>query len=427
MLGLIKALMRRERMGNMRRCSQLKHLFAIVVFSFFMSLSFTAQARVLSGGVTEKKLARAVSKMLKKARKSYEKNKVKKAIDEYWKVLELDPQASIAYLELGSIYIELQIYDRAIELLEPGLEIAEDEIDDPDILCEHFCLLTNAYIETDQMGLASKSLIKAAQTAPKHPLPRKILGDIYVMKNRIKDAIKAYKKAIKLDPEFEPARIKLHELSEKHRAIFIASTAKTGSKKPKKKRRTRKPRKPAQKIKTAKTPKKLSPRPMPLPKPGKKPTKPQTSPKPEPRPMPLPKAAQSASSTAKTDIAKTTAQNESKEFIDPEREAELKQQKQEEALINTSMEANIDKLLVGNQDEKDEALEVLLTQGNKGIEAIEDLLYDSDPDVRLIAVNSLVKFKYHRKRVKEIIEDSVDDPDEDVKKAVEKALEELED
>ena len=414
-------------MGNTNQCSQLKHFFAIVVFSFLLSLNFTAHARMLSGGVTEKKLARAVSKLLKKARKSYEKNKVKKAIDEYWKVLELDPQTSVAYLELGSIYIDLQIYDRAIELLEPGLEIAEGEMSDPDMLCEYFCILTNAYIESGQMGLASKSLIKAAQTAPQNPLPRKILGDIYITKNRIKDAIKAYKKALKLDPSFQPARDKLNEISAKHRALFIAST--NSNKKPKKKKRIA-ARKTSPEIKKANSPKKLAPRPMPMPKPVKtlsKGPKPQVTPKPAPIPTPIQEKSTTDAPTPKEKLTKSTNKEKTEEFIDPEREAELKQQKQEEALIGSSLEANIDKLLVGNEAEKAEALELLIELENKGIEAIEDLLYDSDPDVRIIAVNSLTKFKKHSKRVKEIIEDSVDDPDENVKKAVETALEELED
>eukprot|EP01156_Anaeramoeba_ignava_P016188 Anaeramoba_ignava/a619263_22.p1 GENE.a619263_22~~a619263_22.p1 ORF type:complete len:421 (-),score=40.81 a619263_22:21-1283(-) len=420
----------------MKSHSQLKNICISATLFFFMLFSFNhaAQARVLSGSVTEKKLAKAITRLLKKARKNYDKNKVQQAIDTYWKILEISPETTIAYLELGYIYIDLQIYDRAIELFEPGLEMAKEEMLEPEVICEYFCLLTNAYIELGQMGHASKSLIKAAQNDPKHPLPRKILGDIYLSKNRIKDAIKAYKKAVQLDPDFQPAQEKLAELADKHSALYIASTAK------KKKKISKKKSTPSTQIAKVKTQPKASPRPVPIPMPApsliakkKAEPKPASTPKPiaktkaESKPTSRPLPNRPTAIANKTQVTKTPAKaSPNKEFIDPEREAELKQQKQEEALIDSSLEANIDKLLIGNPEEKEEALELLIELKEKGIEAIEDLLYDSDPDVRIIAVRSLAKFKDHKDKIKEIIKDSQDDPDEDVKEAIKSALIELE-
>jgi hypothetical protein len=58
------------------------------------------QARVLSGSVTERKINRKITSMLKSARKSYDSGKVQQALDSYWKILELDPMKPLPILNL---------------------------------------------------------------------------------------------------------------------------------------------------------------------------------------------------------------------------------------------------------------------------------------------------------------------------------------
>ncbi|EKD83211.1 MAG: TPR Domain containing protein, partial [uncultured bacterium] len=200
---------------NYRPGSFLYRFIAAVAFCATLLLPQQVEARVLAGSVTERKTNRKIESMLKAARKNYDSGKVQVALDNYWKVLELDPQETFAYLELGEIYVGLRIYDRAIELLEPGLTMAQREMD-KDTICYYFCILTTAHLALNQTGQANKTLIKAAEAAPKNPMPREILGDIYLANNRVADAIKAYKKALELDPNYQPAREKLGAVVAKH-------------------------------------------------------------------------------------------------------------------------------------------------------------------------------------------------------------------
>ena len=190
-------------------------LLVAIAFCTTLLLPQQLEARVLAGSVTERKINRKIASMLKAARRNYDNGKVQVALDNYWKILEIDPQETFAYLELGEIYVELRIYDRAIELLEPGLTMAQREMD-KDTICYYFCILTTAHLALNQTGQANKTLIKAAEASPKNPMPRKILGDIYLANNRIADAIKAYKKALEFDPDYQPAREKLGEVVAKH-------------------------------------------------------------------------------------------------------------------------------------------------------------------------------------------------------------------
>lgn len=373
--------------------------FISYLFSLFFILCFfiqhpPVQARIMSGSKSERKLLRTTARLLKSARRLRDKHRIKKAIDKYWKILEINPQSSDAYIELALIYVKLKIYDRVVELLEPGLEIARGEKPASD-LSNLYCILTQAQLELGNRGKASKALIKAALLNPKSPLPRKILGDIYLSNNRIKSAIKAYKKALSLDPFYQPAADKLDELSKSYPAILAAANAREKIKKKAKLKKL---------VLIASTDKKKqkgigTTEKSILPISTAKLTAPKVK----------PTEKLSEVKISKKDIPKPIPSNSSPE---PE-------------LNSKSVDEAIDKLLAGDYKEKNSATKYLISKGKKGINAVEDLLYDSDPDVRIIAVGAFGKFVKYKKDVLIILEDAMDDPDEDVRKAVKASIEEL--
>ncbi|EKD81341.1 MAG: hypothetical protein ACD_39C01854G0003, partial [uncultured bacterium] len=128
-----------------RSGSIIYRLLTVLAFCVTLLLPQQAEARVLAGSVTERKINRKIDSMLKAARKNYDNGKVQVALESYWKILEIDPQETFAYLELGEIYVGLRIYDRAIELLEPGLTMAQREMD-RDTICYYYCILTQAHL-----------------------------------------------------------------------------------------------------------------------------------------------------------------------------------------------------------------------------------------------------------------------------------------
>ena len=415
-----------------------------VALSTAMLLPPTIEARVFSGSVTERKQNRKIESMLKSAQKNYDAGKVQPAIDSYWKILELDPLETFAYLELGEIYTELRIYDRAIELLEPGLNMAEREMDQ-DTICHYYCILTNAHLGLNQTGLANKTLIKAAEAAPKNPMPRKILGDIYLANNRIADAMKAYRKAVELDPSYQPANEKLGELTARYgdqlpgkirdkqaikdKAVALPpaktniktatqadpsatpKTVSTVAAKPE-------PTIATQVVKpvTGTIPAVQTPRPLPLS--GVKqaePDKASSLPKTEvitttltAKPTPMPAAAISDKTSATAATASQTKAPEAAPTADP-----------------TEIQAQLDKFLAGTPEEKTLAVNFFVKLEERGLTEIEELLYDPDPEVRILAARALPEFKAFTQRVKTMLEDAIDDPDPLVIEELNKALQKL--
>lgn len=422
----------------------MKPLFSKRLTATFLAVGFAVpallpseiHARVLSGSVTERKINRKINSMLNSARKSHDSGKIQPAIDTYWKILEIDPNETFAYLELGEIYVKLKIFDRAVELIEPGLTLANREMD-RDTICYYYCILTEAYLGLGKTGEANKSLIKAAEASPKSPMPRKILGDIYLANNRIADAFKAYRKAVELDPDYAPAKEKLGELT----ATYGDQThVKTRDKKAIAEKAVKLPAtKPV--VKKTETPAAMTKVPeetpnnsstvsssddedqsiIPMPgaetkaaaqskpaetEPEKNDEKPQEAATQVERPRPVP------APVVPTVILSEKAASEPA-AVDPV-DAD-----------SSAIDEQIDKLLAGSVEEKTAATAFLVKLEEKGLNEVEELLYDSDPEVRIIAIRILPEFKAFASRVKSMLKDASEDPDPAVIEEIKKALSNL--
>ena len=425
-----------------------------------MSLSLLSsnpalEARIMAGSISEKKQTTKVSKLLNTARKHVSKGKNQDAIDTYWKVLELDSHEPYAYLEIGELYKNLQIYDRSIEMLTSGLEIGEKELD-ADTICHYYCVLTEVYTITSQQGLANKALIKAAEIAPRNPMPRKILGDIYLKNNRIANAYKAYKKALELDPYYHPATQALSELTmeygnqlpkeDKDRdyikkvAVKLEPSSETNKKqveqnKQQVKQSDEKTLPPQTDSTTAQTAEIQKQESSSLTKTNEdeiintKEEKPAIK---DERPLPL-----DSKELAKIEIAKQKknkkkkASNKKKPQTAEEIEKAISEQEQTASVTagqNKKMSSkekdqhNIELFLAGNPTQKEEAINYFINQGETGLYQIEELLYDSNPDIRLLAVRALPLFEDYRDEVKTILQDALEDNDPSVAEEIQKAL-----
>lgn len=416
------------------------------------------EARIMAGSISEKKQTTKVSKLLNTARKHVSKGKNQDAIDTYWKVLELDSHEPYAYLEIGELYKNLQIYDRSIEMLTSGLEIGENELD-ADTICHYYCVLTEVYSITNQQGLANKALIKAAEIAPRNPMPRKILGDIYLKNNRIANAYKAYKKALELDPYYHPATQALSELTMEYGnqlpkedkdsdyikkvAVKLEPASETNKKqikqnKPQDKqsdeKAIRKETDSAEVQTTALS--KEEPATNALPETSNeeatiKEEKPAIK---DERPLPLDSKELAKLETAKQkkNKKKKKDSNKKKPQTAEEIEKAISEKEQQTPAIpadqNKTMSSkekdqhNIELFLAGNPTQKEEAINYFINQGETGLYQIEELLYDSNPDVRLLAVRALPLFEDYKDEVKTILQDALEDNDPTVAEEIQKAL-----
>ena len=428
-----------------------------------MSLSLLSsnpalEARIMAGSISEKKQTTKVSKLLNTARKHVSKGKNQDAIDTYWKVLEMDSHEPYAYLEIGELYKNLQIYDRSIEMLTSGLEIGENELD-ADTICHYYCVLTEVYSITNQQGLANKALIKAAEIAPRNPMPRKILGDIYLKNNRIANAFKAYKKALELDPYYHPATQALSELTmeygnqlpkEDKDTDYIKKVAvklEPASETNKKQVKQSKPQeKQANENAISKETDSTSIQTAALPQEEQvtnaltegndeenttiKEEKPAIK---DERPLPLDSKELAKLEKAKQKKNKKKKDsNKKKPQTAEEIEKAISEKEQQTAAVpaepNKTMSSkerdqhNIELFLAGNPTQKEEAINYFINQGETGLYQIEELLYDSNPDVRLLAVRALPLFEDYKDEVKTILQDALEDNDPSVAEEIQKAL-----
>ena len=78
--------------------------------------------------------------------------------------------------------------------------------------------------------------------------------------------------------------------------------------------------------------------------------------------------------------------------------------------------------LAGNPTEREEALDHFINLGKPGLEEIEELMFDSNPNVRILAIRALPLFDDYKEDVKTILQDSLDDNDPDVVNEINKAL-----
>lgn len=472
----------------------------VIAFCAALLVSQQVEARVLAGSVTERKINRKIDSMLKAARKNYDNGKVQVALENYWKILEIDPQETFAYLELGEVYVGLRIYDRAIELLEPGLTMAEREMD-RDTICYYYCILTQAHLALNQTGQANKSLIKAAEAAPKNPMPREILGDIYLANNRTADAIKAYKKAVELDPDYQSAKEKLGAVIAKHGAqpqtrtkdheaiarkaeplppaakkpattgpVATSSTAQkvamiSATQTPPRPQSTsvvseedanidetedeveeveedseEEPENLSEEesddevvevgsadedgeenTESAAIPDDMAPLPLPVPaNPTKTAATQPAQSQPTARPMPNTQSSSTAAAVPASTAPAAAVATGTEKNAEPEKTSSNAPSASAEEIEN-----QIDKLLAGTPEDKSAAVRFFLKLEDKGLSEIEELLYDPDPEVRIIAIRTATEFKAFKQRVKTMLEDATDDPDPAVDEEIEKALAQL--
>ncbi len=495
-------------MSGNQNGSYLKKALLAAAVAAFLSVPGISDARVLAGSVTERKQNKKIETMLKSARKNADSGKVQKAIEAYWKILELDPNETFAYLELGEVYVNLRIFDRALELLEPGLTMAEREMD-RDTVCYYYCILTQAHLGLNQIGQANKALIRAAEASPKNPMPRKVMGDIYLANDRVADAMKAYRKAVELDPGYQPAVEKLGELVAKYgdkpptkqhdKQVIKAKAEKLPNPATPGQTSQKTPAKPAPEKTAAATPTPASSestaRPVPVKTgeaiPADEPVLAMPTAKPAPdkvteeksaadlqaepsasaapasaseilpaaataepavtaRPTPMQASAEpvqntdSASETGQTSkpaepagvqVSATTGTTNpatgtasATEGSSASTNTQVAGSQSADVGVTAApaeIEAQIDKLLAGTPEEKSIATSFFVKLGEKGLTEIEELLYDPDPEVRVLAVQTLPQFTAFTPRVKTMLQDASDDPDPMVLEEINKALQGL--
>lgn len=122
-----------------------------------------------------------------------------KAIVEYKKAIQLKPNYKRAHGNLGSVYGKKRLFDRAIAECKEAIEI------DPAYADAHNNLGI-AYINKGWVDQAMTEFKKAIELEPNHMNAHYNLGLVYLVKKMYREAVNEFKKAIRIDPTDIDAR-----------------------------------------------------------------------------------------------------------------------------------------------------------------------------------------------------------------------------
>lgn len=169
-----------------------------ILISFFLSLSLSYAAKTNpTPERKEKNLSISTTLKEKQAKEHFQKGlefshskKIDSAIQEYQKALELDPNFSMAYVNLGMSYILKKEFDKAIDELKKAIR------KNPKLKIAHFNLWW-AYRQQKKYDLGIEELNKIIQIDPNDANAYINIGDTYLSdKKLVSKAIDSYEKGL---------------------------------------------------------------------------------------------------------------------------------------------------------------------------------------------------------------------------------------
>ena len=139
-----------------------------------------------------------VKDYIKRARLFYQKKNYSKAIEDFNKVLRIDPKNIIAWGELGIIHFDLKQYSEAIWMTYKVLEI------DPQKVTAHFNL-GFIYFTQKKYQDADSAFSAALKINPKYALAYKNRGENFRAQGKLTEAFSDFNEALKNDPKHQLA------------------------------------------------------------------------------------------------------------------------------------------------------------------------------------------------------------------------------
>jgi arylsulfatase A-like enzyme/Flp pilus assembly protein TadD len=126
----------------------------------------------------------------------------REAVPPLERVIALEPNLPIAYLQLGTALSSLRNYEKALPVLRKAVEMR------PDLIIPRY-QLGSALFETGEFGAAAIEFETAVSRSPEWPEAHFSLATAYARMGRLPEAIKEYEKVIELRPNHYGAHLLL--------------------------------------------------------------------------------------------------------------------------------------------------------------------------------------------------------------------------
>ena len=117
------------------------------------------------------------------------------------------------YYELGSLYLDKKLFVQSLNLFKKALKA------DKEIPLENQALIHNAmgyaYFAQEQYDIAIREYKEALKLYPEYVIALNNLGNVYEKKQMIVKAVETYREAIKYNPENDTAKQRLKSLEKR--------------------------------------------------------------------------------------------------------------------------------------------------------------------------------------------------------------------
>lgn len=127
--------------------------------------------------------------------------------------LKKEKGTSQEYYELAGIYLDKKLFVQAIELLQKSLK-AEKEIA-PENKALIYNALGFAYYSQEQYDIAIRNYKEAIKLSPEYTIALNNLGNVYEKKQLVKQALECYQQALASEPKNKVALKRIESLEKR--------------------------------------------------------------------------------------------------------------------------------------------------------------------------------------------------------------------
>ena len=145
-----------------------------------------------------------IAEVMSRGLSFYDKGMIDKAIDAFKEILEIYPENSEAYYNLGNAYSDKEMFDDAISMYKKAVENNPGFVD-------AYLNLSTLYLDMDLIDEAISLCKQAVNTNPDDPFLCFYLGEAYALNLHYKEAITAYNKSISINPMDPETQYRLAE------------------------------------------------------------------------------------------------------------------------------------------------------------------------------------------------------------------------
>ena len=147
-------------------------------------------------------------------RQIFKTRRVESQLSRLQKKLGQEKGTAQEYYELGCIYNDKKLYSQAIAVFQRALKTAEQE-EESDNLALVYNALGYAYFAQEQYDIAIRQYKEALKLVPEYVTAHNNLGYAYERKKLTAQALEAYEEALKLDPKNVIARQRAESLGKR--------------------------------------------------------------------------------------------------------------------------------------------------------------------------------------------------------------------